>query len=253
MGVTNKDQCREAFEHDQRVAATRALDDALQRKGVYLTWPTVTGLVDIVWAARSAPAAPVELPEPIGVVRVFEPHEGVGKICSEASTDITRLPIGRSLLYTEQQVRELLSQVGTVVAETPESPPKSAETRMDASSDRGGEVLPAGWVAVPVEPTEEMHVAACRVLQRANGLDGTPKRMLDAMLAAAPKLREKRQPLSDEQIKGVLEIVKTVIACVNEAHHAKSEGWRDGCFASADSAYSRIEPYLREIGIEEQS
>ena len=67
------------------------------------------------------------------------------------------------------------------------------------------------------------------------------------------QLREKRQPLSDEQIKGVLEIVKTVIACVNEAHHAKSEGWRDGCFASADSAYSRIEPYLREIGIEEQS
>ena len=51
-----------------------------------------------------------------------------------------------------------------------------------------GALVPVGWVAVPVEPTEEMHVAACKVLQRANGLDGTPKRMLDAMLAAAPKL-----------------------------------------------------------------
>ena len=60
-------------------------------------------------AALYTVPAPVELPEPIGVVRVFEPHEGAGKICSEASTDITRLPIGRSLLYTEQQVRELLA------------------------------------------------------------------------------------------------------------------------------------------------
>lgn len=35
--------------------------------------------------------------------------------------------------------------------------------------------------------TEEMHVAACKVLTRASGLDGLPQRMLDAMLAAAPK------------------------------------------------------------------
>ena len=98
--------------------------------------------------------------------------------------------------------------------------------------------------------TEELGVAtADELASRASGaLDW------DDRVAEPPtQLREKRQPLSDEQIKGVLEIVKTVIACVNEAHHAKSEGWRDGCFASADSAYSRIEPYLREIGTEEQS
>lgn len=34
--------------------------------------------------------------------------------------------------------------------------------------------------------TEQMHVAAVKVLHRASGLDGLPQRMLDAMLAAAP-------------------------------------------------------------------
>lgn len=34
--------------------------------------------------------------------------------------------------------------------------------------------------------TEEMHVAAVKVLQRANGLDGLPQRMLDAMFASSP-------------------------------------------------------------------
>lgn len=42
-----------------------------------------------------------------------------------------------------------------------------------------------GWV--PGQPiTEEMHVAAVKVLHRASGLDGLPQRMLDAMIAAAP-------------------------------------------------------------------
>ena len=45
--------------------------------------------------------------------------------------------------------------------------------------------------AVPVphgyKITEDQHVAAVKVLQRASGVDGLPQRMLDAMLAAAPK------------------------------------------------------------------
>lgn len=41
--------------------------------------------------------------------------------------------------------------------------------------------------AVPDPITEEMHVAACKVLIRAHGLDGLPQRMLNAMLAAAPQ------------------------------------------------------------------
>jgi hypothetical protein len=47
----------------------------------------------------------------------------------------------------------------------------------------------AAAVAVPhgFRVTEQMHVAACKVLTRAHGLDGLPQRMLDAMFAAAPK------------------------------------------------------------------
>lgn len=43
-----------------------------------------------------------------------------------------------------------------------------------------------GQVPDRMKVTEEMHQAACKVLARANGLDGLPQRMLDAMLAVAP-------------------------------------------------------------------
>ena len=52
------------------------------------------------------------------------------------------------------------------------------------------------WKLVPVEITEQMHVAAVKVLIRANGIAFTPQRMFDAMLAAAPQ----PEPLSDERI-----------------------------------------------------
>ena len=40
---------------------------------------------------------------------------------------------------------------------------------------------------VPVFISEEMHIAAFKVLLRATGIDGTPQRMLDAICAAAPQ------------------------------------------------------------------
>lgn len=46
--------------------------------------------------------------------------------------------------------------------------------------------VPKGVALVPTPITEDMHVAACKVLHRALGLDGLPQRMLDAMIAAAP-------------------------------------------------------------------
>lgn len=49
--------------------------------------------------------------------------------------------------------------------------------------------VPDGMQLVPKLITEEMHKAACRVLIRADGLDGLPQRMLDAMLAAAPEVK----------------------------------------------------------------
>lgn len=46
--------------------------------------------------------------------------------------------------------------------------------------------VPQGWNLVQTPITEEMHVAAAKVLHRAPGLAGLPQRMLDAMLAATP-------------------------------------------------------------------
>lgn len=49
------------------------------------------------------------------------------------------------------------------------------------------EGMVGGWKrGLPI--TEEMHVAAVKVLHRAAGLDGLPQRMLDAMIAAAPPI-----------------------------------------------------------------
>jgi len=57
---------------------------------------------------------------------------------------------------------------------------------LDADRRAPAAPVPQGWL--PNQPiTEEMHVAACNVLRRANGLDGTPQRMLNAMLAASKK------------------------------------------------------------------
>lgn len=46
--------------------------------------------------------------------------------------------------------------------------------------------VPEGWALVKSPITEDMHSAAVKVLVRANGVDGLPQRILDAMVAAAP-------------------------------------------------------------------
>lgn len=60
-------------------------------------------------------AAPVQMPEPVGVAFTFETEEG-GPIASQITSDATRLPMGWCKLYTEQQVRELLAAHGIKVA-----------------------------------------------------------------------------------------------------------------------------------------
>lgn len=49
----------------------------------------------------------------------------------------------------------------------------------------------------PLVVTEEMHVAAVKVLNRASGLDGLPQRMLDAMLAVEPVSEGCRHRIAD--------------------------------------------------------
>ena len=46
--------------------------------------------------------------------------------------------------------------------------------------------VPEGWTLVKSPITEDMHRAAVKVLVRANGVDGLPQQMLDAMVATAP-------------------------------------------------------------------
>lgn len=61
--------------------------------------------------------------------------------------------------------------------------------------------VPEGWALVKSPITEDMHRAAVKVLVRANGVDGLPQRMLDAMLAAAPAQVEQQAPaITAEQI-----------------------------------------------------
>ena len=57
--------------------------------------------------------------------------------------------------------------------------------------------LSARQAAPVLVVTEDMHVAAVKVLHRASGVHGLPQRMLDAMLSAAPSQPE-REPLSHE-------------------------------------------------------
>ncbi|MGR2664445.1 hypothetical protein ACUXVY_22890, partial [Chromobacterium haemolyticum] len=51
--------------------------------------------------------------------------------------------------------------------------------------------VPEGWALVKSPITEDMHRAAVKVLVRANGVDGLPQRMLDAMVATAPPVTVK--------------------------------------------------------------
>lgn len=74
--------------------------------------------------------------------------------------------------------------------------------------------------AVPRVVTEQMHVAAVKVLRRASGVDGLPQRMLDAMLAAAPTPpAQERKPLTDEQI---LQAIRTA---TNDEPARLPPGW----------------------------
>ncbi|AXT46413.1 hypothetical protein [Chromobacterium rhizoryzae] len=55
--------------------------------------------------------------------------------------------------------------------------------------------VPEGWTLVKSPITEDMHRAAVKVLVRANGVDGLPQRMLDAMVATAPAQVEQQAPV----------------------------------------------------------
>lgn len=43
----------------------------------------------------------------------------------------------------------------------------------------------------------------------------------------------------------IKEKIDTLLACVNSAHQARSNGWKQGCFDAADRVYEEIEELLR--------
>lgn len=88
---------------------------------------------------------------------------------------------------------------------------KSARAEIEAALD------------VPKTLTEEQHIAAVKVLLRANGLDGLPQRMLDAMLAAAP------EPAIDVKIQGTNPVVSQISGNVNDKEPAQAEQPKATC------------------------
>lgn len=59
-------------------------------------------------AALESKAQDVQMPEPVGVAFTFETEEG-GPLASQVTSSPSNLPMGWCRLYTEQQVRALLS------------------------------------------------------------------------------------------------------------------------------------------------
>lgn len=118
------------------------------------------GNVDSAWkiwqAARALPAGM----EPVGYMFDWPDEPELGHYFAEKAHDGAR----SQALHTAAQVLAMI----------------------DAGIP--GNKLPPGWSV-----TEDMHIAAVKVLHRATGVDGLPQRMVDAMLAAAP------QPASQER------------------------------------------------------
>ena len=190
MGVTNKDPSREAFEKwfiQDRRSRFFALQAWSDEELLLVLLPDTSREWDVWKAARSAPAAPVELPEP------FALYDGEKWYANEKAAICSCANMQKlQKVYTEQQVRELLSQAGTVVAETPESPPKSAETRMDTGADRGGGMLPEPAIDLPRAGAEALkeYFQFCKeqsILPDVGGAFAYAIRA-GAKIAAAPKL-----------------------------------------------------------------
>lgn len=92
--------------------------------------------------------------------------------------------------------------------------------------------VPQGW-ALGQPITEEMHVAAVKVLRRATGLDGTPQRLLDAMLSAALQPTAQRAELKRKMEAGVItEVEYWTAVAEDEGASSARESERNPCFMS---------------------
>ena len=125
--MTNKDQCREAFEK----WFSKYHDEACREwGGIDCTNPK--GVAEEAWqAARSAPAAPMEMPEPIAQISMAS----TGHIEWRHGLMVREVtPLDGQALYTEQQVRELL-------AAAPKLPQGDCWLPIESAPKDGSEIL----------------------------------------------------------------------------------------------------------------
>ena len=188
--MTSKDQCREAFEAwwEEHGQLCRAGGGDYEKTFAFRAWQ----------AARSTPAAPVELPEP-----AIPGSQGVccgrfdsgGYYMGQTEQVCCGDPVdAHPAYYTEQQVRDLLSTAHEARREA-QHQLETCKTELAKLERYGfmlsrGALVPAGWVAVPVEPTAEMLEAAheSAYVTRALAWREAEIARYAALLAAAPKL-----------------------------------------------------------------
>lgn len=109
----------------------------------------------------------------------------IGKLSDFASTPLFSADQMRA--YAAEAVAHFLDRTGQYITND-----ASRNAAIDAAVSRALEEaaqsrkVPDGWKLIAYPLTEEMHVAACKALHRAPGLNGLPQRMLDAMIAVTP-------------------------------------------------------------------
>jgi hypothetical protein len=160
----------------------------------------------VIASADQSEALAAQAPQPSPLVSVGEDGEGQENHCSECGAEPGQmcsdeegtehgrkvhavrqaLPDGQQFCYCGDEI----SLQGVSGGAAPEGLYGSVTIKV------GGEFVryvraPQQAQGVAAKITEEQHVAACKVLLRANGLDGLPQRMLDAIRAAAPQHGDK--------------------------------------------------------------
>ncbi|MFA9287405.1 hypothetical protein ACCQ08_21675 [Comamonas sp. SY3] len=100
-------------------------------------------------------------------------HARIASVEDQLIAQVNRAVIAKQQVTTLTQRLDMANRLNT-----------DARDQLAQLSAR--QAAPDGWRLVPVKVAEAMHVAAVKVLHRANGLDGLPQRILDAMLSVAP-------------------------------------------------------------------
>lgn len=163
------------------------------------------------------------------VRKVRELRDAIGTAGNEPQT--AEKEALREILYSARADLDVIREALGVPIEPHQS---LIERMVEAAQAKRGRVT-EGWKLVRSPITEDMHVAAAKVLTRAHGLDGTPQRMLDAMLAAAPAAPEHsgwaqpevRALATPEEMQRGYHVLRTVVTALRETGRYRDEEGED--------------------------